>query len=88
MGLKLVAPGRREDQKRDDIYHVKQKTRFLAHISMKARVNKPGITLANLLVTYNFDLLVDIAKQMSTHKEKPSMNVGRAIGLLLQNECQ
>ena len=35
----------------------------------------------------NFDLVVDIAKRLSTEKEKPAVNVGRTIRHLLMKVC-
>jgi hypothetical protein len=86
-GLRLSALGRKEDQKQDDIYRVSQTARMLARIVQQARLTKPGITLSELLVPSNFDFVVKIAKKMSTDKDKPALNVGRSIGMLLTKVC-
>jgi len=85
--LRMLAIGRKEDQKHDDIYRVSQAARTLGRIVMLARKTLPSATLDSLLSPSNFDIVVNIAKQMSTDKEQPSLNVGRTVGNLLNKMC-
>jgi hypothetical protein len=87
-GLRMTALGRKVDQKLDNIYRVSQSARTLGRIVLQARQHKPGITLDGLIEPSNFDLVVDIAKKMSTEKEVPSLNVGKTLGNLLGKVCQ
>jgi hypothetical protein len=85
--LRMSSLGRKQDQKEDDIYRVSQAARTLARIVLLARETRENTTLDELVVPHNFDLVVDIAKKLSTDKESPSLNVGKYIGHLLVNVC-
>jgi len=85
--MRNLAIGRKEEQKHDGIYWVSQTTRTLGRIVMLARKALPSATLDSLLSPYNFDIVVNIAKQMSTDKEQPSLNVSRTVGNLLNKMC-
>jgi len=87
-GLRMAGLGRTIDQKQVDIYRVSQTTRTLGRILQEARHIKPGITLTQLLVPSNFDLVITIAKKMSIEKTIPALNVGKTIGMLLTKVCQ
>ena len=82
--LRMTALGSKRDWKQDDIYRVSQAARTLGRIVQFARLTMPEATLTKLIEPQCFDLLVDIAKKMSTDKDMPSLNVGRTIGLLLK----
>jgi len=82
--LRMAALGSKRDWKQDDIYRVSQAARTLGRIVQFARLSMPEATLTKLIEPQCFDLLVDIAKKMSTDKDMPSLNVGRTIGLLLK----
>lgn len=86
--LRMIALGRKTDQKRDDVYRVSQSARLLGRIVHIARQTKPEITLDGLIQPCNFDVVVQVAKQMSVDKESPALNVGRTIGNLLRRVCQ
>lgn len=81
--LRLNALGRKEDQKHDNIYRVSQTARTLGCIVMLARQRKPNVNLSCHIHPNQFDKVVEIAKKMSTEKEKPALNVGRTVGILL-----
>jgi len=49
---------------------------------MLARKTLPSAILGSLFSPSNFDIVVNIAKQISTDKEQPSLNVGRRVGNL------
>ena len=85
--MRNLAIGRKEEQKHDGIYWVSQTTRTLGCIVMLARKALSSATLDSLLSPYNFDIVVNIAKQMSTDKEQPSLNVSRTVGNLLNKMC-
>lgn len=87
-GLRMTALGRKQDQKQDDIYRVSQSARTLGRIVSLARQSKPDITLDRLIEPRNYDLVVDIARLMSTEKDNPALNVGKMIGNLLKKVCQ
>jgi hypothetical protein len=79
--------GRKEDRKQDDIYRVSQSVRTLGRILHLARQANQSIKLHDLIVPAKFDLVVSIGKQMTTDKEKPSLNVGKTLGNLLRSVC-
>lgn len=85
--LRMAGLGRKTDQKQDDVYRVCQAARTLGRIVLLARQDLPGVSLNGLIVPRNFDIVVDIAKRLSTHKEKPALNVGRTIDNLLRKVC-
>jgi len=87
-GLRMAGLGRKIDQKQNDIYRVGQTTRTLGKILQEARRIKPGITLTQLLVPSNFDLVINITKEMSIGKTIPALHLGKTIGMLLTNVCQ
>ena len=63
-------------------YRVNQATITLGRIIMLARKTLPSAILDNLFLPSNIDIVVNIAKQISTDKEQPSLNVGRKVGNL------
>jgi hypothetical protein len=86
-GLRMMGLGEKSDQKQDDVYRVSQAARTLGRIVLLSRQTIPGVSLDSLLEPRNFDLVVNVAKQMSTDKETPALNVGRTIGNLLRKVC-
>ena len=88
VSLSFCALGKKVDQKHDDIYRVTQAARTLGRLLAFARDRKPQISMSGLLCPKNFDLVVEVAKQMSTDKETPALTVGKQIGLLLKKLCQ
>jgi hypothetical protein len=86
--MRMTALGRKEDQKQDDVYRVSQAARMLGRIGIQARETKADINLHNLLVPANFDMVVNIAKKLSTEKDVPALNVGKSVGHLLSSVCQ
>jgi len=54
---------------------------------MFARSTVPHASLTQLIKPQCFDLLIHIAKHMSTDKESPSLNVKRTVGILLKKVC-
>jgi len=60
-------------------YRVNQATRTLGRIIMLARKTLPSAILDSLFSPSNFDIVVNIAKQISIDKEQPSLNVGRRV---------
>ena len=85
--LRMAALGSKGDWKQDDIYRVSQSVRTLGRMVQFARLTVPSTTLTKLIEPQQFDLLVEIARKMSTEKESPSLNVGRTIGILLKKVC-
>jgi len=79
----MVALGNKADQKHDDEYRVSQAARTLGRIVQLARETVPNATLTSLIEPQHFDLMVDVAKKLSTDKETPALNVCRTIGTLL-----
>ena len=75
--------GRKVDQKQDDIYRVSQTARILGHIVLMARQTIPNIYFDTLIEPKNFDLIVDIAKNLST-----ALNVSHTIENLLGKICK
>lgn len=75
--------GDSEIQKYNDINRVRQPARLLGRLVKECRVSNPGITLSDLITPSMFDLVVSTAKKMSLEKDKPALNVGKNIGLLL-----
>lgn len=75
------------DQKHDDIYRVSNAAKTLGRIVQFARRTVPQASLTQLIKPQCFDLLVQIAKQMSTDKESLSLNVGWTVGILLKKVC-
>jgi len=63
-------------------YRVNQATRTRGRIIMLPRKTLPSAILGSLFSPSNFDIVVNIAKQISTDKEQPSLNVGRRVGNL------
>lgn len=86
-GLRMCGIGRKVDQKQDDIYRVSQTARMLGRIVLVARQTIPDVSLDSLIHPQNFDLIVDIAKKLSTDKDQPALNVGRTIGNILGKVC-
>jgi len=60
---------------------------MLGRIVLVARQTIPDISLDSLIHPQNFDLIVDIAKKLSTDKDQPALNVGHTIGNLLGKVC-
>ena len=83
--LRLESLGRKADQKIADVNRVSQGVRTLGRIVLEAQKTLPDVTLDGLIKPSRFDLVVKIAKLMSTDKEKPALNVGRLIGHLLRH---
>jgi len=83
VGLRMAALGNKTDQKHDDKYRVSQAARTLGRIVQLARETIPNSTLTSLIEPQHFDLMVAVAKKLSTDKETPALNVGRTIGTLL-----
>jgi len=86
-GLRMCGIGRKVDQKQDDIYRVSQTARILGRIVLVARQTIPDVSLDSLIHPQKFDLIVDIAKKLSTDKDQPALNVGRTIGNVLGKVC-
>lgn len=72
-------------RKTDVIYRVSQAVRTLARVVQLARKTIPDASLTSLLKPCCFDVIVDVAKKMSTDKDQPALNVGKTIGCLLTN---
>ena len=86
-GLRMAALGNKIDQKQDDVYRVSQAARTLGRVVQQARLTVPEATLSSLLEPRHYDLVVEIAKKMSTGKDSPALNVGKTIGNLLTKVC-
>lgn len=87
IGMRISALQHKVDQKQDDIYGVSQSVKMLGRNLLQASKTKPGISLTDLLESNNFDLVVNIARGMSTEKDDPvahALNVGRTIAFLIQ----
>ena len=85
--LRMCSLGRKEDRKQDDIYRVSQCVRTMGRILRQSKLANPVITLHDLLVPDKFECVVDVGKQMSTDKEKPSLHVSKTVGNLLRSAC-
>ena len=83
--LRMAALG--SERRHDDIYRISQVARTLGRVVQLARLSVPTATLSKLIEPQSFDLLVEIAKKMSTDKERPSVNVARTVALLLKKAC-
>jgi hypothetical protein len=83
--LRMESLGKVEFQRVSDVYRVSNSARLLARVVEIARVRlqKDNLTLDELIVPKHIDILVGIAKSMSTEKEIPSLNVGRSVGFVL-----
>jgi len=86
-GLRMSGLGNKDDRKQDDVYRVSNSARTLGRLLLTARKSIPNVSLTQLIEPCRFDLVVDVAKKMSTEKEFPSLNVGRTIGILLTKVC-
>ena len=82
--LRMAALRDKSDWKQDDIYRISHAARTLGRIVQCARLVIPNASLNKLIVPQCFDMMVDIAKKMSTEKQLPSLKVGRTIGCLLR----
>jgi hypothetical protein len=83
--LRLESFGRLSDQKIGDRYTISSGVRTLARLVLKVRSIKEIADLDSLLCPANFDLIIQATKSLSTDKEKPALNTGRAIGNLLNH---
>lgn len=83
--LRMDGLGQKDDRKTDDIHRVSQSVRTIARVVQLARKTIPDASLTSLIKPCCFDLIVDVAKKMSTDKDQPSLNVGKTIGCLLTN---
>lgn len=66
--LRMMSLGRKEDQKLSDINRVSAAVRNLTKIVYFARENKSSVTMNELIQPQHFDLVVKIARQLSTEK--------------------
>jgi hypothetical protein len=83
--LRMQLLGDKKFQKHNDVHRVSQSTRLLARIVVEARKQNASITLDGLMCPSNFDLVAEVARQMSIGKDQPALNVGRTIGLLVNH---
>jgi len=56
---------------------------MLGRIVLVARQTIPGVSLDSLIHPQNSDLIVDVAKKLSTVKDQPALNVGHTNGNIL-----
>lgn len=83
----MTGLGNKEDRKQDDVYRVSNAVRTLGRLLLVARQFEPNVSVTELIKPSHFDLVVDVAKKMSTEKESPSLHLGRVIGILLTKVC-
>jgi hypothetical protein len=83
--LLMQSLGRKEVQKHNDVHRVSQSARLLARIVEESRKRNSAMTMDDLIRPQSFDLVVEIACNLSFDKSQQALNVGRSAGLLLNH---